>query len=54
MDDCHVVVRCKIASLMNRPEGNLFKQVSYTCMAEFVMLQFFLSYSNQIFLLLSS
>lgn len=27
MDDCHVVVRCKIASLMNRPEGNLFKQL---------------------------
>lgn len=41
MDDCHVVVRCKIASLMNRPEGNLFKQVSYTYMAEHVMLQLF-------------
>jgi len=28
LDDCHLVVRCKIAPLTNRSEGHLFKQVS--------------------------
>lgn len=28
MDDCHVVVRCSMAPLLQRPEGNLFAQVS--------------------------
>lgn len=28
MDDCHLVVRCALAPLMNREEGKLFSQVS--------------------------
>ncbi|KAL9694348.1 hypothetical protein quinque_013633 [Culex quinquefasciatus] len=28
MDDCHVVVRCSMAPLLQRDEGNLFAQVS--------------------------
>ncbi|XP_055525614.1 RNA helicase aquarius [Wyeomyia smithii] len=27
MDDCHVVVRCSMAPLLQRPEGNLFAQL---------------------------
>ncbi|XP_070491078.1 RNA helicase aquarius [Chironomus tepperi] len=27
MDDCHLVVRCQISPLMNRPEGKLFAQL---------------------------
>lgn len=28
MDDCHMVVRCQLAPLVRRPEGQLFSQVS--------------------------
>lgn len=28
LDDCHVVVRCSLAPLVQRPEGKLFAQVS--------------------------
>lgn len=28
MDDCHLVVRCQLSNLLNRPEGGLFDQVS--------------------------
>lgn len=28
MDDCHLVVRCQLSSLLQRPEGGLFGQVS--------------------------
>lgn len=30
LDDSHLVVRCKIAPLTKRSEGNLFKQVSFS------------------------
>lgn len=30
MDDCHLVVRCSLAPLINREEGKLFSQVSVT------------------------
>jgi intron-binding protein aquarius len=29
MDDCHLVVRCQLSNLLQRPEGGLFGQVSY-------------------------
>lgn len=29
MDDCHLVVRCQLANLLQRPEGVLFGQVSF-------------------------
>lgn len=29
MDDCHLVVRCQLSKLLDRPEGGLFGQVSY-------------------------
>lgn len=29
MDDCHLVVRCSLAPLLQRDEGKLFSQVSF-------------------------
>lgn len=30
LDDCHLVVRCSLAPLLQREEGKLFSQVSWT------------------------
>lgn len=29
LDDCHLVVRCQLSALIKRPEGHLFRQVSF-------------------------
>lgn len=29
LDDCHLVVRCQLSNLVNRPEGHLFCQVKF-------------------------
>ena len=35
MDDCHLVTRCHLSSLNQRPEGKLFSQVSVVTLSVF-------------------
>jgi hypothetical protein len=48
LDDCHLVVRCKIASLTQRPEGHLFKQVRWKLIVFYFVLFLFEIYPPKI------